>query len=212
MKLELDSLTGNLPSRLRMPFPSPNAESAPVSPAMMDRHDPGPAMIKVWATLLRILQAWSSPRRHSWSAAPASPAYAETSAPPASTGTESTAPAAPYGYGPGNYPMGPGAGYGYGSGSGMKYGFGMGPGMLYGWGYGGGMGVLGGLWMILVWGIPTLLLFRLGKYLFGRYGNGHGQPSPPAGKGALDSLKETYARGEMERDEYLRKREDLLEK
>lgn len=142
-----------------------------------------------------------------------------TDRPAASVTTEGAGPVTPYGYGPGGYPMGPGGTYGYGGygmNPGMMYGggYGMGPGMMYGGygnGYGGGMGSLGGgLWMILVWGIPILLLVLAGKYLFGRFGSG--QHTLPAGKNALDILKELYARGEIEREEFLRKRNDLLEK
>lgn len=86
----------------------------------------------------------------------------------------------------------------------------------HGWMFDGGIGMLfGGLWMILAWGIPFLLIVALLKYLFvkpwrnsGREGRQEVQvPLMP-----LDILKETYARGEISREEYLQKRDDLLEK
>lgn len=135
-------------------------------------------------------------------AVPAVPACAETAGQTAGQSadngrpdTPSVAPRPPDGYGPGGYDWGPGMMYGYG-------GYGMGPGMLFG----------GVLWMIVAWGIPLLLLFLLVRYVAGRIGDGHAHKQPPTGRTALDILKESYARGEIERDEYLRKRDDLLEK
>lgn len=72
----------------------------------------------------------------------------------------------------------------------------------------GGWMMIGWLWMMLVWLIPLLLLFALVKYLFGKAG----QNAPRQEKTALDILKDAYAKGEINRDEYLRKRDDLLEK
>ena len=143
-------------------------------------------------------------------AVPSLPSYAATPGQTANSdnaGSNHAAPGTPYGYGPGGYGgygMGPGMMYGYG-------GYGMGPGMMYG--YGGSPAGFGGvLWMIVAWGIPLLLLFFLARYVFNRMGNGHGQKDAPTGRTALDILKESYARGEIEREEYLRKRDDLLEK
>lgn len=49
-------------------------------------------------------------------------------------------------------------------------------------------------------------------YLLGKP-SGKGEPEPgPEQKTPLDILKEAYARGEIGRDEYLQKRQDLLEK
>ncbi|MBZ0093262.1 MAG: SHOCT domain-containing protein [Sulfuricellaceae bacterium] len=76
---------------------------------------------------------------------------------------------------------------------------------------GGGM-LLGGLWMLLIWGIPLLVLFALLKYLFARPRGSAGREIKPASATPLDILKEAYARGEIGRDEYLQKRDDLLEK
>jgi len=75
----------------------------------------------------------------------------------------------------------------------------------------GGWMIVGWLWVMLVWLIPILLLFALIKYLFGK--TRQGAPwEEKAEKTALDIIKDAYARGEISRDEYLRKRDDLLEK
>jgi putative membrane protein len=59
--------------------------------------------------------------------------------------------------------------------------------------------MLGGwLTMLLIWLIPFVLLFFALKNFFGER-----QPS------ARDLLDRAYARGELSRDEYLRKRDDL---
>lgn len=77
----------------------------------------------------------------------------------------------------------------------------------------GGLGMLfGGLWMILVWGIPFLLIVALLKYLFAKPRDKNVREARPEQKTPLDILKEAYARGEINRDEYLQKRDDLLEK
>jgi len=82
----------------------------------------------------------------------------------------------------------------------------------HGWMFDGGFGMLfGALWMILFWGIPFLLIVALLKYLFANP-HKHGSEVRPEQKTPLDILKETYARGEIGRDEYLQKRDDLLEK
>ncbi|MDT3706532.1 MAG: SHOCT domain-containing protein [Thiobacillus sp.] len=83
----------------------------------------------------------------------------------------------------------------------------------HGWMFDGGMGMLfGGLWMILFLLIPLALLAVLLKYLFTRTRRNGSRPGEPARTTPLDVLKETYARGEISRDEFLQKRDDLLEK
>lgn len=83
--------------------------------------------------------------------------------------------------------------------------------------------LLGGLWMILIWAIPLLLLAALLKYVFSKRRNG-GRRGPPdtliepgmqiesEKQTPLDILKGAYARGELSRGEFLQKREDILEK
>ncbi len=80
--------------------------------------------------------------------------------------------------------------------------------MFDGWG---GM-LLGSVWMILVWVIPILLIVALLKYLFARPRGTGGRAGEPEQKTPLDILKEAYARGEIDRDTYRLKRDDLLEK
>jgi putative membrane protein len=83
----------------------------------------------------------------------------------------------------------------------------------HGWMFDGGFGMLfGGLWMILVLLIPLLLLAALLRYLFTKSRGDGGRESAPARQTPLDVLKEVYARGEISREEFLQKRDDLLEK
>lgn len=83
----------------------------------------------------------------------------------------------------------------------------------HGWMFDGGIGMLfGGLWMILIWGIPFLLIVALLKYLFVKPRNNADLEGTPEKIMPLDILKEAYARGEISREEYLQKRDDLLEK
>ena len=87
---------------------------------------------------------------------------------------------------------------------------------MHGWDHGdwmfgsGGWMIFGWLWMGLVWLIPILLLFALGKYLLGRPQPGQDRNSYK--RTALDILDEVYARGEISREDYLQKREDLQKK
>ncbi len=82
----------------------------------------------------------------------------------------------------------------------------------HGWMFGqGGWFMLGWIWMALLWLIPLLVLLALIKYLLSRPGHNGG----PAGKvqsRALDILDEAYAKGEIDRDEYLKRRADLENK
>jgi putative membrane protein len=62
----------------------------------------------------------------------------------------------------------------------------------------------GGLWMILIWAIPIVLIVLLARYSFA---GDRGEKS--SGKSALEILEARYARGEIDRDEYLIRRADL---
>ena len=67
----------------------------------------------------------------------------------------------------------------------------------YGWG-GGGM-----VHMLLVWAVIILVIAVLAKLIFGTpTGTTHG-------KTALEILKERYARGEIDREEFDQKRRDI---
>jgi putative membrane protein len=70
-------------------------------------------------------------------------------------------------------------------------------GHMGGWGL--GMAIFGWVFMILILG---LLVWLVVSAL--RRSDGGGKP-----RGALDLLDERYARGEIEREEYLRRRADL---
>ena len=60
----------------------------------------------------------------------------------------------------------------------------------------------GGLGMVLFWILPVLLVVLLVRY-FVRERDGKREPS------ALEILEARYARGEIDRDEYLKRRADL---
>ncbi len=71
----------------------------------------------------------------------------------------------------------------------------------YGWGWNWSMGI----GMLLYWGLLIAGIVALVRLTFGR-GTGS---SRAAEKSALDLLKERYARGEIEREEFLQKKRDL---
>ena len=74
------------------------------------------------------------------------------------------------------------------------------------YGFDHGMWMFGGwLVMLLVWLLPFIALFVGLKALLGRSGLS-------AAKSALDLLGEAYARGEIGREDYLQKRDDLQRK
>ena len=80
------------------------------------------------------------------------------------------------------------------------------------WMFGGGAGLMfGGLWMLLMWGIPLLVIVALLKYLLGKP-RADRSADAATRKTALDILKEAYARGDISREEYLQKRDDLADK
>ena len=80
------------------------------------------------------------------------------------------------------------------------------------WMFDGGAGMLfGGLWMILMLALPLLLVAVLLKYLFTKP-HGKGSPDKEPAQAPLDVLKEAYARGAISREEFLEKRDDILEK
>ena len=74
-----------------------------------------------------------------------------------------------------------------------------------GWGWGGGWGLLGAVHMVLWWVLIILGIVVLGKWLFG--GMGGGERS--GGHRSLDILKERYARGEINKEEFEQKKRDL---
>lgn len=76
------------------------------------------------------------------------------------------------------------------------------------------MGDMGGWWgmgfgwisMILFWGLVILAIAALAKWLMQQPPSGSG----PRDKTPLEILQERYARGEIDRDEYEQKRQDLM--
>jgi len=72
-------------------------------------------------------------------------------------------------------------------------------------GYGHGMG-FGGVFMWIFWIVLILLVVWAVASLFGGRGGGRGREE----KTALEILEARYARGEIEREEFERKRRDLI--
>ena len=71
-----------------------------------------------------------------------------------------------------------------------------------GWGWGWGMG-FGWIFMILFWALVVLGILALARWLFSTGGSGG------SGRAPLDVLKERYARGEINREQYEQMRRDL---
>ncbi len=81
------------------------------------------------------------------------------------------------------------------------------PGGMMGWGYGGyGMGIVGGLFMLVFWGLIIVGLVLLVRWLWDQTRHGAG---PGAIEAPLDILKRRYARGEISKEEYDRMKQDL---
>lgn len=98
----------------------------------------------------------------------------------------------------------------------MGWGFGSG---MMGWGYGAGLNGYagnGGFWWMGLVGIAIQLLFwgtmiGLGAFLFRRYSPRHASGGHSFGfDQALGHLQERYARGEIDSEEYQRRKADLL--
>jgi len=77
------------------------------------------------------------------------------------------------------------------------------------WGYGPMMSGYGG-WMMAANGIFWLIFLVIAAALVGRILHPTGIMHPGARSPALDILEERYARGEIQRDEYLQKKKDIL--
>ncbi|MEW5707470.1 SHOCT domain-containing protein [Pelomicrobium sp. G1] len=74
----------------------------------------------------------------------------------------------------------------------------------YGWGWGMGFGMIS---MVLFWVLVILGIVILVKWIAA--GSSSGGGSAPREKTALDILKERYARGEIDREEFEQKKRDL---
>ncbi|MFW5975408.1 MAG: SHOCT domain-containing protein [Desulfosalsimonas sp.] len=82
----------------------------------------------------------------------------------------------------------------------------MGPGMMGGWGI---MGWFGGIFMLVVWVLVIVGLVFLIKWLVQATRTGTGASSGDS-SGALNILRERYARGEIDKAEFEEKKKDLL--
>jgi putative membrane protein len=80
---------------------------------------------------------------------------------------------------------------------------GWGPGLM-GWGP---MGRFAPLGMILFWASMVLVIVLLIRSI--RTSKGNGREAGPTAESALDILKKRYARGEINKEEYLEKKKDL---
>ncbi|HWQ94683.1 MAG TPA: SHOCT domain-containing protein [Gammaproteobacteria bacterium] len=75
--------------------------------------------------------------------------------------------------------------------------------MDFGMGWG-----IGWVWMLLFWLIPILLVLAAVKYLFSGKSQS-GRETREDKDNALVVLEERYARGEINREEFIQKRDDL---
>ena len=66
-------------------------------------------------------------------------------------------------------------------------------------------------WMMAANGVFWLIILVVAAVLLYRLARPHPH-SPGAGGSALDVLHERYVRGEIDRDEYLQKKKDLLDR
>ena len=77
----------------------------------------------------------------------------------------------------------------------------------WGWGHG-----FGGIFMVLWWVLVVVGIVALVKWLMESSAlRGRNADRDGAGKTALDILNERYARGEIEQEEFLRKKRELGE-
>ncbi len=75
---------------------------------------------------------------------------------------------------------------------------------MNGFGFGHGLG--GGLWMILIWLIPLVLIIWGLRYFMSQTGPNRREES------ALELLNKEYAQGRIDREEHLRRRNDIEDK
>lgn len=88
------------------------------------------------------------------------------------------------------------------------YGHGYGSHMM-GWGGGGHGMIFGPIFMILVFVVVIVLVVLLVRWLSGSRGGWHGPHHAQSGNKSLDILKERYARGEIDKEEFEERRSVL---
>ena len=79
-----------------------------------------------------------------------------------------------------------------------------GPGMMGGW----GMGWFGPIFMVVFWGLVITGLVLFIRWLV--QGSGRGAQVGSESLNAIEILKERYARGEIDREEFEQKKQDLM--
>ena len=91
----------------------------------------------------------------------------------------------------------------------MGYGYGYGPGwgMMGGWGGYGGYGY--GIFGMIIWVVILIAVVALVVWLVRSLAGPGMHHLPPRRSSGLDVLEERYARGEINRDEYLQKKKDM---
>ena len=87
----------------------------------------------------------------------------------------------------------------------MGYGYGPQWGMMGGWGYGYGYGPF----HIIIWVVVLIAIIGGVIWLVRLMGGAGAAASRPHRSPGLDVLEERYARGEINRDEYLQKKKDI---
>jgi putative membrane protein len=89
----------------------------------------------------------------------------------------------------------------------MTMGYGYGPqwGMMGGYGYGYGFGLI----HMVVWVVILVAIVVGVIWLVRSFAGTGGQGALPRRSAGLDVLEERYARGEINRDEYLQKKKDI---
>jgi putative membrane protein len=78
--------------------------------------------------------------------------------------------------------------------------------MMGNWSFYGIMGWFGSFMMVVFWGLIILVLILLARWLWNQ---SHGNPEPSRSESALDILKRRYAMGEIDREEFELKKNDL---
>ncbi len=88
----------------------------------------------------------------------------------------------------------------------MGYGYGPGWGMMGNWGYGYGYGPIHMIiWVVIIIAVIALCAWMMRSVCMPGMRR-HGMPR----SAGLDVLEQRYARGEINRDEYLQKKQDLV--